>query len=170
MHSRRSLARQTFATENHTKLEVLPPTFAEHSLGYQIRYAYRLFVKVLDDELGAHQITTGQWSALRVLWRADGISQVELADRMMVEKASLTALIKSLAKQGLITRARNTEDRRMFNITVTAAGRRLESRLLPLVSKINRRATQHLSAAEVDKLHHLLAKVMINLQNLSDED
>jgi DNA-binding MarR family transcriptional regulator len=142
-----------------------PPMSAEQSFGYQIRYAYRIFVKALADELGPYRITTGQWSALRVLWQEEGLSQVELAQRMMVEKASLTAVLKAMASQGLITRVRNTEDRRKVNIFLTAAGRRLKSKILPLIGKINRRATRQLSSSDVRQLHALLARLMINLQN-----
>ena len=138
---------------------------AEQSLGYQIRYAYRIFVKALADELGPHRVTTGQWSALRVLWQEDGLSQVELAQRMMVEKASLTAVLKAMASEGLITRVRNTEDRRKVNIFLTASGRRLKSKILPLIGRINKRATRRLSSAEIQQLRRLLARVMINLQN-----
>jgi MarR family transcriptional regulator, organic hydroperoxide resistance regulator len=138
---------------------------AEQSLGYQIRYAYRIFVRALADELGPHRITTGQWSALRVLWQEDGLSQVELAQRMMVEKASLTAVLKAMASEGLITRVRNADDRRKVNIYLTASGRRLKSKILPLIGRINKRATRRLSSAEVQQLRRLLARVMINLQN-----
>ncbi len=137
----------------------------DQSLGYQIRYAYRIFVKALADELGSQRITTGQWSALRVLWQEEGLSQVELAQRMMVEKASLTAVLKAMASEGLITRVRNAGDRRKVNIYLTPSGRRLKSKILPLVGKINKRATWRLSPAEVHQLHTLLARVMINLQN-----
>jgi|HubBroStandDraft_2_1064218.scaffolds.fasta_scaffold328757_1 MarR family transcriptional regulator, organic hydroperoxide resistance regulator len=166
MPSRKSLARPAAAArENAGAVAKFPPMSAEQSLGYQIRYAYRIFVKALADELGPHRITTGQWSALRALWQEEGLSQVELAQRMMVEKASLTAVLKAMASAGLITRIRNTEDRRKVNIYLTAAGRRLKSKILPLIGKINKRATRRLSSADVHQLHMLLAQVMINLQN-----
>jgi DNA-binding MarR family transcriptional regulator len=137
----------------------------KQSLGYRIRYTYRAFVKALADELGPHQVTTAQWAALRVLWEQEGLSQVELAHRMMVEKASLTPVLAAMAAGGLITRTRNVEDRRKINICLTAAGRRLRSKILPLVSRINSRATRGLSEAETRQLHLLLARIMVNLQN-----
>ena len=81
------------------------------------------------------------------------------------EKASLTAVLKAMASEGLITRVRNTEDRRKVNIFLTASGRRLKSKILPLIGRINKRATRRLSSAEVQQLRRLLARVMINLQN-----
>src|SRR5215471_7080472 len=157
MPLRRSSARSAgvAARENNANLANFPPMSIEQSLGYQIRYAYRIFVKVLADELGPHRVTTGQWSALRVLWQHEGLSQVELAQRMMVEKASLTAVLKAMEAEGLITRTRNANDRRKVNIFLTAAGRRLKSKILPLVGKINRRATRRFSEAEVRQLRAL---------------
>jgi MarR family transcriptional regulator, organic hydroperoxide resistance regulator len=134
------------------------------SLGYQIRYAYRAFVKALAEELGSHEVTTTQWSALRVLWQEEGLSQVELAQRMMVEKASLTTVLQAMESSGMITRERNSEDRRKINIFLTAEGRRLKEKLLPLGGRINKRATRGLSASEIKQLQVMLGKVMANLK------
>jgi DNA-binding MarR family transcriptional regulator len=134
-----------------------------HSIGYQIRYAYRAFVKALAIELGPDEITTSQWSALRVLWQEEGLSQVELAQRMLVEKASLTPVLAAMAASGLITRTRNTEDRRKVNISLTPSGRRLKDQLLPLGGKVNKRATRGMSASDVQQLRRLLARLLINL-------
>ena len=155
----------TEAAEATGTLANFPPVSADQSLGYQIRYAYRIFVKALADELAPHRITTGQWSVLRVLWQQEGLSQVELAQRMMVEKASLTAVLKAMEADGLISRVRNAEDRRKVNIFLTPAGRRLKSKILPLIGKINKRATRRLSSADVQQMRRLLARMMINLQN-----
>jgi DNA-binding MarR family transcriptional regulator len=166
MPTRRSLAADAVPETDAAGAPVeFSATTGAQSLGYQIRYAYRAFVRALADELGPHGVTTGQWSALRVLWQQEGLSQVELAQRMLVEKASLTAVLKAMDAQGLITRRRNAADRRKLNIFLTAAGRRLKGKVLPLAGKINKRATRRLSAAQVQQLRGLLARVMLNLQN-----
>jgi DNA-binding MarR family transcriptional regulator len=166
MPIRQSLVGSAFSTEEDSVVafEDFHSISAKQSLGYQIRYTYRAFVKALAEELGPHQVTTSQWSALRVLWQREGLSQVELAQRMMVEKGSLTPVLAAMAAGGLITRTRNSEDRRKVNIFLTAAGRRLKSKILPLVGKINKRATRGLSAAEIRRLDTLLARIMGNLQ------
>jgi DNA-binding MarR family transcriptional regulator len=168
MDFRRSIVRDApTAKKGNRKPEPFPASIADQSLGYQIRYAYRAFVKALADELSTQRITTSQWSALRVLWQSDGLNQVELAERMSVEKASLTSVIKAMADEGLVTRKRNAEDRRMLNIFLTPAGRRLQHKILPLVSKINKQATRDLSSSEVQELRRVLMRVMMNLQNPS---
>ena len=99
-----------------------------------------------------------------MLWDTEGLSQVELAQRMMVEKASLTSVLQAMEKSGLILRTRNADDHRKVNIFLTAAGRRLKEKVLPLGAGINRRAARGRSAEEVRKLRILLARVMRNLQ------
>ena len=167
MSLRRSLAGSSVSAETDSSdaFENFHPINTKQSLGYRIRYTYRAFVKALADELGPHQVTTAQWSALRVLWRHEGLSQVELAQRMMVERASLTPVLAAMAARGLITRTRNSEDRRKVNIFLTAAGRRLKTKILPLVGRINSRATRGLSDTEIRQLHALLARIMANLEN-----
>jgi DNA-binding MarR family transcriptional regulator len=139
------------------------PPHAE-SVGYLARYAHRAFVKALARELGPHAILTAQWSVLRVLWQSEGLTQVELADRMRMEKASLTAVLDGMARAGLIRRARNAKDRRKINITLTARGRALKDEILPYAGKINRRATRGMSADEIGQLRGLLARLIQNLE------
>lgn len=135
----------------------------QESIGYLARYAYRAFVRSLALELAPHGILTGQWSVLRVLWDEEGLSQVDLADRMRVEKASLTSTLDGMERQGLIVRSRHAEDRRKRRIHLTTKGRRLKASLLPYAAKINQKATQGMSPADIETLRLLLGKVTANL-------
>ena len=134
------------------------------SIGYLTRYAHRAFVKALADDLEPHGILSAQWSVLRILWDIEGLTQVELAERMRVEKASLTGVLEGMERRGLILRVRNDEDRRKINITLTAQGRRLKPELLPHAAKINRKATRGMTDAETSQLRDLLAKLIQNLE------
>lgn len=158
-------ARKPYKTGTAEKTVAVPDGGAESlSIGYLTRYAHRTFVKALADKLELHGILSGQWSVLRVLWDIEGLTQVELADRMRVEKASLTGVLEGMERRGLILRARNVEDRRKINITLTAQGRRLKSQLLPHAVKINRKATRGMTESETLELRRLLAKLIQNLE------
>jgi DNA-binding MarR family transcriptional regulator len=142
------------------------------SLGYLTRYSHRALVKVLSQKLDRHRLLAAQWSVLRVLWRQEGLTQrltqrltqVELADAMRVEKASLTGLLNGMERAGLISRRRNPDDRRKINIRLTARGRRLEREVLPYAAEIDRQATRGLTAAETETLKALLARIITNLE------
>jgi DNA-binding MarR family transcriptional regulator len=153
------------ATKQDGAADTVPDDGAESlSVGYLARYAHRAFVKALADELEPHGILTAQWSVLRILWDIEGLTQVELAERMRVEKASLTGVLDAMERRGLIIRERNTDDRRKINITLTAQGRRLKTQLLPHAAKINRKATRGMTESETLELRRLLAKLIQNLE------
>jgi DNA-binding MarR family transcriptional regulator len=136
----------------------------DQSLGYLIRYAHRAFVKALAQELEPHGILTGEWTALRVLWMDEGLTQVQLAERMRVEKASLTGVLVALEAKGLIARDRNPRDRRKVNLRLTAAGRRMEARLLACGHAVNEKATRGLPPAQVGEMRALLNTMINNLE------
>ena len=156
----RSSARRTSAA----LVQAQPRLDGSQSVGYLARYAHRAFAKALAAELAPHDILGGQWSVLRVLWEQEGLSQVDLAERMRVEKASLTGVLDAMERRKLIVRTRNSDDRRKLNINLTSYGRSLKAQLLPYGVSINRKATRGLSAAEIDQLRGLLARVIRNLE------
>ena len=136
----------------------------ESSLGYLVRYAHRAFVKALAQKLATHGISTTEWSVLRVLWIEEGLTQVALAERMRVEKASLTSVLTSLEEKGLVERTRNQSDRRKINLRLSAAGRRLKARVLSCGQAINDRATRGIPPAKVEQVRALLRAFIANLE------
>lgn len=134
------------------------------SLGYLSRYAHRAFVKALARELEPHGILTSQWSVLRILWGSNGLTQVELAERMQVEKASLTGVLEGMEQKNLIVRTRNAKDRRKINITLTKTAEKLKAKILPCGAKINGRASRGMNTAEIAALRSSLGKLIQNLE------
>jgi DNA-binding MarR family transcriptional regulator len=160
--SRRSAAKANTRTVPKARSRREPAT-DEHSIGYLTRYASRAFVRSLAVDLERRGILSAEWSVLRVLWKGDGISQVELAQRMRVEKSSLTAVVNKMARKGLIRRTPDKADRRKINITLTPKGRGLKAALLPFADKTNARATRGMSKGEVAQLCTLLVRAIANL-------
>ncbi len=118
----------------------------------------------ISKELNSYGVRAGQWSALRVLWNEEGFSQVELAERMRIERASLTSIVSALEKDKLIRRVPDTADRRRIRIFLTAKGRKLETELLSLGKATNERATRGLTAGQIAEFHLVLDRMMSNLR------
>ncbi len=95
-------------------------------LGMLLRAADSTFNRHLRDELGAHDVTFGQFQHLRNLWVENGLTQAELSRRIGIEMASSTAILDSLEARRLITRVRNAADRRKINVFLDARRRRPE--------------------------------------------
>ncbi|RRR95831.1 MarR family winged helix-turn-helix transcriptional regulator [Glycomyces terrestris] len=70
-------------------------------------------------------LSMSQLFALHELDHRSGMSQRELAERLALEKSSVSRLVADLESEGLVTRERDPENRRLYRLEITAAGRRL---------------------------------------------
>jgi DNA-binding MarR family transcriptional regulator len=139
------------------------PTPDNESLGFLVRGAYRAFTRSLNAKLAQHNIPSSNWSALRALWRQDQCSQVDLAERLHVEKSSLSQVLVSLERKGLITLTRNPHDKRKTIVLLTPQGRRLKDEILPFADVVNKEATHGLQESDVIHMKRMLATIIQNL-------
>lgn len=71
-------------------------------------------------------LTGAQYNVLNVLSDPpDGMSQRELSDRLVVDRSNVTGLLDRMEKAGWVRREDDPGDRRVYRVTLTAAGRRL---------------------------------------------
>src|SRR3981081_468198 len=112
------------------RLRRTPARPPKTGIGMLLRDADTAFNRYLTAQLVAHGVTFGQFQHLRNLWVENGLTQAELSRRIGIEMASATARLDSLASGKLITRVRNTTDRRKINVFLTPAGATLEKALM----------------------------------------
>jgi DNA-binding MarR family transcriptional regulator len=74
-------------------------------------------------------ITMVQSSILYEINRSGTLSLIELADRVDLEKSTVSRHIQKLVEMGLVLRHPDTKDRRYIVLTLTPEGRNLEHRL-----------------------------------------
>ncbi|MFC4812035.1 MarR family winged helix-turn-helix transcriptional regulator [Paenibacillus sp. GCM10023250] len=75
-------------------------------------------------------------------WEKDkALSPSEIADKIKVTRASMTGLIDSLEKEGLLQRASHSQDRRKVTLTITEKGNNLVEKIMPphyeFIQKVN---------------------------------
>ncbi len=80
---------------------------------------------LLDDLLPGRVLSMSQLLAIHELDLHTGISQRELAERLGLEKSSVSRLVADLEDSGLLTRQRDPDNRRVYRLDITAEGRRL---------------------------------------------
>jgi DNA-binding MarR family transcriptional regulator len=136
----------------------------ERSLSFLVRRAHRAFVAMLAAALLPHEVSVAEWAVLRILWRQEGLTQVALATRLAVGKASLTPVLNGLERKGILSRTRTEGDRRKHALCLTAHGRELEARLLPLGAAINRQARSGIKDEDFEIAAQVLERVIGNLQ------
>jgi MarR family transcriptional regulator for hemolysin len=104
------------------------------------------------------------WAVLSRAIAEEGLSQRELAERIGIEGATLTKHLDRLEADGLITRQRDSADRRIVRVSPTSAALRLHRRMAAVAAGLNEDLVAGLSPEEVGCLRRLLAQLMINLE------
>jgi MarR family transcriptional regulator, organic hydroperoxide resistance regulator len=135
----------------------------DQSVGYLVRETHRAFLRALGTRVSRHGVSIGMWYFLRALWEEDGLTQRELSRRVrMMEPTTATAL-ESMERRGLISRTRNSLDRRKINIYLTGEGRRLREALLPYAMEVNRAALAGIPVKKIPLLREQLDRMRHNL-------
>ena len=160
----RSLQRKQTAW--HPETSGYTPTFsAERHIGTALRETYRAFARALSQNLAPLGLTLSMWFALRSLWEADGLGQAELGRRIELNPAAVVAVLKALEVAGLVTRRRTRKDRRIYNVFLTAAGRKLRTRATALALQVDARALRGVKHEEIEQVLATLKRLRSNLTN-----
>ncbi|MGB2670146.1 MAG: MarR family transcriptional regulator [Candidatus Acidiferrum sp.] len=103
-------------------------------------------------------LTGTQYNVLRILRGAepDGLPCSIIGDRMISHDPDMTRLLDRMEKRGLITRARQTNDRRVVKTRISPAGLALLKSLDQPVRELHKRQFRHISAARLKTLAELL--------------
>jgi DNA-binding MarR family transcriptional regulator len=122
----------------------------------------------LASRLKPHRLNHSEFITLMMLYgRPDGSSTPgELCEFATQGAANMTRIANALLARGLITRRSGTHDRRRVVIRITAAGRRLLTKVLPPLFPPLDAAFAGFSRNERDELGRLLCKLAINLDQL----
>src|ERR1700726_2456656 len=107
--------------------------------------------------LKAEELSSNQYNVLRILRGApEGLPCGEIGNRMITRDPDITRLLDRLEKRGLISRSRETKDRRMVMARITGAGLKLLARLDEPVQAAHRKQLGHLGRERLRALTELL--------------
>jgi len=107
--------------------------------------------------LKAEAISSNQYNVLRILRGSpDGLPCGEIANRMITRDPDITRLLDRLEKRSLISRCRETKDRRMVMARITPEGLKLLARLDEPIQEGHRRQLGHLGRERIRALTELL--------------
>lgn len=113
--------------------------------------------------LKAAGLTGAQYNVLRILRGAEpeGLPCSGIADRMISHDPDMTRLLDRLEKRGLITRERQTDDRRVVKARITPQALSLLKTLDQPVRELHKRQFRHMSPQRLKILFDLLEEVRI---------
>ncbi|OYP36556.1 MarR family winged helix-turn-helix transcriptional regulator [Rhodopirellula sp. MGV] len=142
----------------------LKPYDFENSPGYWLVIAARAYQKAFDAELTPHGLTYRQAQVLGWLSISGDLSQVELADRMMIEPATLVGVLDRMERDGLIRRTALATDRRRKVIQLCSGAEKIWESVVECAMRVRRRASQGLSDRQMATFFKTLKTIMQNLE------
>ena len=84
----------------------------------------------------AYELTPEQWMVLVRLWERDGRTQTDLASACHRDAPTMSRIIDSMSKSGLVARAVEDQDARTRLVVLTPKGREAKQTLVPVVRKL----------------------------------
>ncbi len=107
--------------------------------------------------LKSEELSATQYNVLRILrGTPEGLSCGEIASRMITRDPDITRLLDRLERRGLISRCRETTDRRTVMARITQEGLKLLTRLDEPVQATHRKQLGHLGRERLRALTELL--------------
>ena len=149
------------AERNSRTAEAATPPFRSvafmlSSLGYAVS---RRFHQVLEPL----ELEPGEFALLRAVAASEGEPQNALAERLRISPSWMVAIVDDLEIRELLERRPHARDRRVRNLHLTAAGRKLLKQAERKAQQFDRQVTDPLSEAEVEQLFDLLQRVAAGL-------
>ena len=137
---------------------------SRHSLPVEDRTFVRLLKTAdtlsleVEQFLKASGLTAAQYNVLRILRGAEpeGLACGGIGERMVSHDPDITRLLDRMEKRGLITRQRQTDDRRVVKTRITRQGLDLLRSLDQPVHQLHKRQFSRLSPARLKILTSLL--------------
>lgn len=109
--------------------------------------------------LSAAALTVGQFGVLETLYHLGPLCQRDIGRKLLKSGGNMTTVIDNLVKRDLVERHPYPDDRRYWQVDLTAAGRELIADLFPVhVERIVARLAE-LSPGEQEQLRRLCRKL-----------
>ena len=144
--------------QNHWR-EAVP----DDRLAHLVKDAARGLGRALQMRLAAFDVSFGHWTFLRILWNGDGITQRALSEQAGVMEPTTFSALRAMEKLGYVERRHKPGDRKQVFIHLTAQGRSLRDKLVPLAEEVNAIAVAGLDERAIAAMREGLLSMIDNL-------
>lgn len=114
----------------------------------------------VDQTIPGHPISVSQAFALHELDTDVPLSQRDLAERLRLEKSSVSRMVADMEHKGLVARERDPRNRRLYRLRLTEEGRALHRGMVSAFDKQFERWVAVMSRTERDALLHGLPALL----------
>lgn len=131
---------------------------------YNIEEAIKTYRMYAQNQLKINhlKITIDQWLVLKCLKENPKSTQIELAEKVFKDNASITRIIDLLVKAGFLHREINPKDRRKTILKITQSGQKILDDVYKIVLKNRAKALENISPEEIETVNTVLKKISFN--------
>ncbi|WP_299974345.1 MarR family transcriptional regulator [uncultured Pseudoteredinibacter sp.] len=137
----------------------MPHGFAQNYLGFLLAKASHITSSEFHLRLKQYQIPISSWRILASCWD-DKRTVSELVEMVLLNQPTVSKSLDRLAKDGLLERNKDIENRRQVFVSLTPKGKALMEELIPLANTHEQQTFSHLSQEEKQQLTALLQKTI----------
>lgn len=126
---------------------------------FYVQQVEQLVRRRLDECLQPDGITAGQYMVMNLIIHHEPVSSAELARRANMTAQSMGEFIKHLEAKEFVTRITDPNNRRVIQVSLTPAGRKLLVRCESKVDQAEREFFDILNGEEIAQMRFLLSRV-----------
>lgn len=140
----------------------------ERALGFRIYRVNQLFRAALYRTFRSlgHEMTPEQWIVLVRLWREDALSQTEIVEATLKDKATISRIIDVMERAGLVVRKADPEDSRGRRVHATRKAQELRATALPRARELAANIEEGISERDLEITQRTLRRLEENLRAL----
>ena len=132
-------------------------------MAHLVKDATRAFLRSLQVRLAKHEVALGHWTFLRILWERDGLTKRELSNEAGVADPTTVIALRAMEELGYVRLEQRPDNRKNVYVFLTAAGRKLKRKLVPVAEEVNAIALAGMSDADVIAARRALLSMIDNL-------
>ena len=111
-----------------------------------------------------------EWRIMAVLGDAGALTQRELTAATVMDKVAVNRACKGLEERALVAREPNAQDGRSHHLALTAEGREMHGRIMPLALEMERQLFETFSAEERENFRALLDRIRGQVGEIDTDD
>jgi MarR family multiple antibiotic resistance transcriptional regulator len=129
-----------------------------------ILMSFEVLARYLEVELRQYDATLIRFHIMSTLFTNGGeMTPSEIAESVFREKNSVTAVLNTLERQGVIRREPSANDRRSVKVVITDKGWKEANRLNPIAQELSREALSCMEKEKIADLIDIMRKVRESL-------
>ena len=138
------------------------PLALKNQLCFPVYLCAKEITRKYTDILNDIGLTYTQYVVMMYFWEMESSNVKQLGETVMLDPSTLTPVLKKLEAKGFLKRERSADDERVLNLSLTASGRALREKALPVPGRI--RGCCGLTDEEGAQLCELIMKLLNNIE------